>query len=139
MAFVVFIPRTLQVGYEWPQIIHSFYLCFSKPIFIIGMVSVLLPSLLGIKDSFFRTILCASVFNIIAKISFCTYLLHLAFLYQFINSRTEDIYYSINDVFVLYLGSLAVSCLLGFIMTIIVEVPCSYYQKELMKFFKKWG
>jgi hypothetical protein len=66
-------------------------------------------------------------------------LLHLTFLSQFINSRTEDIYYNINDLFVLYLGSLVVSCFLGFIMTVLVELPCSYYQKQLMKHIQKRG
>jgi len=74
-----------------------------------------------------------------AKISFCTYLIHLMVIYQFCTSRTDDVYYSINDGFILYVGCLALSCTLGFLMTIFVEVPCSYYQKQLMKKVSSWG
>ena len=103
MAFVVFVPRTLQKGNEWPQIWHSFYFCFSKPVFISGL------------------------------------LVHLIIIYQYYSSRTYDIYYSIVDDFVMYAGCLVLSCLVGFIMTVLLELPCAYYQKELMNKIKSWN
>lgn len=138
MAFLVFIPRTLQEGGEWPQIWHSLYFCLSKPLFILGMVFVILPPLLGIK-SFFRTILDTRLFNFIAKISFCTYLVHLMVIYQFYTSRAYDFYYSIIDGFTIYVGCLVLSCLVGFILTVLLELPCAYYQKELMKALTNWN
>ncbi len=52
---------------------------------------------------------------------------------QYYNSRTYDYYYSLIDAFPLYLGCLAVSCGLGFVMTVFVEIPFSVWQKEIMK------
>jgi hypothetical protein len=52
---------------------------------------------------------------------------------QYISSRTFDNYYSLLATFPLYLGCLVASCFFGFLLTIFVEVPCSVWQKELMK------
>lgn len=98
------------------------------------MLMVIFPTILGCQGSFFKTLLDNTLFNFLAKISFCTYLIHLIVITQYTNSRTYDYYYSIPNGFPLYLGCLVVSCFLGFLMTIFIEVPCSVWQKELMKF-----
>lgn len=95
---------------------------------------VIFPTILGYKHSFFRLILDNKLFNFIAKISFCTYLVHLMVIIQYTNSRTYDYYYSIINSFPLYLGCLVVSCFFGFIMTIFIEIPCSVWQKDFIKF-----
>lgn len=74
-----------------------------------------------------------------AKISFCTYLVHLIILIQYIFSRTEDSYYSIIDAFPAYLGCLVLSCFFGFLVTVFVEVPCSQWLKEAVSKLKKKG
>ena len=94
---------------------------------------VIFPTILGCKGSFFKTLLDNTLFNFLAKISFCTYLIHLIVITQYTNSRTYDYYYSIPNAFPLYIGCLVVSCFLGFLMTIFIEVPCSVWQKEFMK------
>jgi peptidoglycan/LPS O-acetylase OafA/YrhL len=100
MLFVVFIPRGLQQGNKWPQAWHSIYLVFSRFVFAIGIILVILPTLLGIKNSFFRTILDTRLFNFLAKISFCVYLVHYIVLSQIISYKTYDIYYFIEDILV---------------------------------------
>ena len=136
MAFVVFIPRVLQIGYEWDQIWHSLYFCFAKVVFIIGLTLVLLSTLLGVKGSFFMTILDTKLFSFIAKISFCTYLVHLIFITQYLAVFYTDLYYNIQDRYVILLGFICASCFFGFLLTIVVEVPFSYLQKEVMNKFK---
>ena len=49
LIFIVVVPRTLQEGHAWPQIIHSFYLTFGKLFFVIGVSMLLTPSILGMK------------------------------------------------------------------------------------------
>ena len=70
------------------QGMHSLYWALSKPIFIGGMFLTILPSILGQTSSFFHLILNAKIFTFIARISFCTYLVHLFVIYQFIYSRS---------------------------------------------------
>jgi len=139
MAFIVFIPRDLQTGSTWPQLAHSLYFCFAKIFFIIGLILTTSPSIFGIKSSFFLTLLDTSLFSFLAKISFCTYLVHLIVIYQFYTSRSFDIYYSISNGFIVYLGCLVLSCSVGFILTVLIELPCSYYQRKMMKKLTQLG
>jgi peptidoglycan/LPS O-acetylase OafA/YrhL len=94
---------------------------------------VTFPTVLGVKGSFFQILLDNKILNFMAKISFCTYLVHLMVILQYVYSRTFDNYYSLLATFTPYLGCLVVSCFFGFLMTILVEVPFSVWQKELMK------
>ena len=126
---LIIIPRSLQVGHHWDQIWHSLYLCFSRIFICFGIFMIIFPTLLGIKSSFFRTILDSSLFNILAKISFCTYLMHYMIITQIFASQTYDIYYNLPDVFIQFEGILVLSCFIGFLMTIAVEIPFSTLQK----------
>ena len=120
MALVVFIPRLLQIGFNWPQIVHSFYYGFSKPIFIIALLLAIIPTLLGYHKSFLNTILTAKIFSFISKISFCTYLVHFIVITQFISSRVYNQYYNVLDTLVVYFGLLIISLLFGLIATLII-------------------
>ena len=136
MSLVAFIPRSLQTGTAWPQINHSLYWGLSKPVFLLGMGMTILPTMLGHSHSFFNLILTPKLFHFIARISFCTYLVHLMVLYYFILSRNYDIYYNTIDNFIVYLGLLTVSLFYGFISTVLVELPFAKIQKEVMSIIK---
>jgi peptidoglycan/LPS O-acetylase OafA/YrhL len=94
MAFIVFIPHTLQVDIIWPQIAYSLYAALTRFLFVFGLTLTILPSLLGCKRSLVIFLMDTNLFNFIAKISFCTYLVHLTVLLIFYKSRTYDRYYS---------------------------------------------
>lgn len=137
MVFVAFIPRPLQTGSTWPQILHSLYWGLSKPIFILGIILVILPSTLGLTYSFFNTILTPKIFHFIARISFCTYLVHLMFISQFMLTRSYDTYFKTIDIFIINMGILILSLIFGFLLMIVVELPFANLQKELMNYLTK--
>ena len=137
MAFVVFVTRPLQTGSQWPQVWHTLYFCYSRIIFILGLIMVISSTLLGIKTSFFKTILDTSLFSFIAKISFCVYLVHYIVLSQIISYVKGDIYYFIPDRFMIHLAICVLSCFFGTLLTVFVELPFSFIQKELMSRLKK--
>ncbi len=56
-------------------------------------------------------------------------------IYRFIYTRNYDIYYDPLDAFVLYLGLLVLSLVVGFVMTLTIEVPFS----NLLKMFMEKG
>jgi peptidoglycan/LPS O-acetylase OafA/YrhL len=114
----------------------SFYWGLSKPGFILGLMLTLLPTILGHRHSFFNLVLTSKAFHFIARISFCTYLVHLMVLYQYTLTRNYNIYFNITEAFVAYLGMLVVSLFLGFWLTVLVELPCAKLQRELMQFVK---
>ena len=100
------------------------------------MALTLLPSILGAK-SVFGLMLNAKALTFIARISFCTYLVHLIILYGFVLERTYDVYYDIIDNFVLYNGILVLSLACGFIMTLFIELPFANLLKLMLKKVQK--
>ena len=132
MLFISFIPRSLQTGSSWPQSMHSLYWAFSKPIFVLGTILTTLPTILGIPGSFFNLILTCRALSFIARVSFCTYLVHLMVIMQFILTRSYDIYFYTSDLFVINLGMLVLSLIFGTVLTVIVELPFANLQKHLV-------
>ncbi len=100
------------------------------------MFCTLLPSLVGCKTSIVRLCMDTKLFNFIAKISFCTYLLHYAIIGVWVNSRTYSKYYTNLTVFFEYCGILVVSLLCGLVMTFLIEIPFSKLQKTLISYIK---
>jgi len=131
MLFVVLIPRTLQVNMPWPQWLHSLYLSCGKVFFVLGMYISILPSLLDIKNFTFF-IMDTGFFNFISKISFWTYLIHYMVVLQITYRQKVDFYYSVGDIVPLYIPTAAISVFLGFVGTIIVEVPFAKMEKMLL-------
>lgn len=137
MLFLVLIPRTLQQGIKWTQFIHSLYLTFSKFIFVIALYIALLPSLLTSQKSVISLMLDTKCFNFIAKISFCTYLLHLNVVLGWMNSRTYSRYFTIVPTWTEYCAILIISLALGLIMTVLIEIPFMKMQKLLVNHLSK--
>ena len=71
-------------------------------------------------------------FNFIAKISFCTYLIHLIILILWFTTRGIDSYYAFIPNYFLFVSHSAWSLLFGFVMTVLVEFPCSKIQRNWM-------
>lgn len=135
MLFITLIPRTLQVGIQWPQVLHSLYLAWAKMLFVFGLTLTLLPSILGVK-SIVKFMMDTSFFNIIAKISFCIYLVHLTFIQRTIANKKIDFYYTQSNIFVLFSYWMLISIIFGFLLTITVEVPFSKLEKHLIEKLK---
>ena len=91
-----------------------------------------LPSILGIRHSIINTILTARVFFFIARISFCTYLVHLFVVYQYLYTRSYDVYYDIKETFSVFIGLVPIILFLGVVMTLVIEVPFGNMLKMAM-------
>lgn len=81
------------------------------------MMLVVLPSMLGVGASLFKLILNTKALSFLARISFCTYLVHLFVVYYFLSSRVYDLYFNLIDTFTVYCGLLMISLFFGFILT----------------------
>jgi len=93
LAFVVFFPRLLQVGYQWPQAFHSMCLNFGRSLFPFAILMTVLPSLLGVKNTFIRTLLDKPIFNFMARISYGVYLVHGLVILYVANIKRYDTYF----------------------------------------------
>ncbi len=92
----------------------------------------MLPGLVGI-NSFVTLLSDTKLFNFIAKISFCTYLIHLIVINWFVGTRTYDRLFQQIDVLCLTFGILVISLFFGFVLTVTIEIPFSKMQKKLFE------
>ena len=129
--FIMIIQRTNQNEHRWPQFVHSLYLTYTKTLFVMGLSIAILPSILGVK-SFINFIMDTKIFNFIAKVSFCTYLVHVMVIYQWIGKISVDTYYSFLTEYDLCVAHSVLSILSGFVLCLFVEIPFSKLQKMLM-------
>jgi peptidoglycan/LPS O-acetylase OafA/YrhL len=94
MCFIVFIPRTIQIGMEWSLTLHSLYLTFSYFIFVFGLSLTILPTILGCKALLVNLLMDTEIFNFITKISFATYLIHQLLIKIWYAGQSYNTYYS---------------------------------------------
>lgn len=126
LAFVVFFPRLLQVGYKWTQAFHSMCLNFGRSLFPFAILMVTLPCLLGVKGSLIRTLLDKPIFNFIARISYGIYLVHGLVILYIANMKRYDTYFWISDLYVNSLAVIVLSCVFGLLLTLFAEMPINY-------------
>lgn len=128
---MVLIPRTEQVGDSWPQLAHTLYLTYGKTVFVFSVFLIILPSLLG-TQSIIRFIMDTKMFNFVAKVSYCTYLLHLCFIYWWDSQVSTNLYYELIGVYSLFASHSVISVLGGFVLAVLVEIPCAKFQKIII-------
>ena len=122
----------LQVGYDWPQAFHSLCLNFGRSLFPFAIFLVVMPSMLGVKPSFIRTLLDTSFFNYLSRISYSVYLVHGLVILQVNNVKKYDTYFSILDLYITSLAVILLSCFFGTILTFLLDIPT---QKIVTKTF----
>jgi peptidoglycan/LPS O-acetylase OafA/YrhL len=94
-----------------------------KFIFVLGLSFIILPSLLlpvTNKTLLIRFIMDTKLFNAIAKISFCTYLIHLTIIYWYLGGLKYDVYFTYLSFYVLFIVFTVYSFVFGTILVYLV-------------------
>ena len=131
-SFVIFIPRTSQLGHRWSTLENALYLTYSKFLFTFGISLIILPTLLGINCRL-RLFLDNKFTNCISKLSFMMYLIHLLVVMQHAYSLKTESYYSATNLFVLFVSHAVIATACSCILVLIVEVPMYKVQKDIVK------
>jgi len=93
---------------------------FGRILYPFAITLVLTPTILGIKSSFFRTLLDTKFFNVLSRISYGVFLVHGMVIFHINWNKKEDVYLSINNTYITTLAAIVLSCILGFLLTITV-------------------
>ena len=128
LAFLVFFPRTTQNGDKWTQGFAVTWNTFSRPAFALGVFFLTAPVLAGSLEGF-RDFMGNYYFTVIAKLSYCGYLIHLVFL-QMIFSLPEQ-YYGFSQGYQACLTfAVALVSLVGaLVIHLLVEKPIANLEK----------
>lgn len=124
MLATVPVPHDMQLGHAWPYWAHAVYLSCEKVTFTFGTYLLVLPSILEVPNLAFF-LLDTRFFNFTGKISFWVYLIHFTIVERVCFGEKVDFYYTPGTVVPLFFAIAVISMFLGFLGTILVEVPFS--------------
>ena len=66
---------------------------FGRSLFPFAILMTILPTLLGVKNTFIRTLLNKDTFNFLARISYGVYLVHGLVILYLANTKRYDTYF----------------------------------------------
>lgn len=66
---------------NWTPAQHHSYTAFAKCAFVVGLALLFLPTMLGNKGDLVGKILGAKIWTPLARVSFCTYLIHFIVIF----------------------------------------------------------
>jgi len=122
LIFIIYFPRTIQVGIQWPEVAEILWSTFSKPLWAIGIFLITAPCLVG-NQSLLNRFLSHYYFVALSKISYSSYLVHFALIQMLIYGSHQ--YYSLSKDFqlriVLFIS--LTSFIGGFIIYLMIEKP----------------
>lgn len=105
---------------------------FGRSLYPFAICLVILPTMLGVKGSFFRTVLDTPFFNFMSRISYCTYLFHGLVILYISGTKRYDTYFSITDLYINSLAVIVLSYFFGLVTTLLVEMPFHYIIQRII-------
>lgn len=113
---------------DWSNETMSFYISLSKPAWTLGLC--ILSLLLFLKELPIITIILENhLMSILARLTFCAYLIHPSILYWFYFSQTYPIHFNGIWYALTFLSISLASFLLSIIIYIVVERPIANLEK----------
>jgi len=116
---------------DFSQTFNSFYMTFSRPVFILGFTMMLFPILLG-RGKFLRAILGHDFFTPLARLSFGAYLIHATFMMFEAFNRPRATWANYSNNFTIFFSWMFVTFVASFLFTIIIETPCANLEKTFL-------
>ena len=111
-----------DLGGVWPQWAHSFYWVSVKIVFPFAVMMVACPSMLGCK-SLVSVLLRSRILQILARVSFSTFLIHTLIVDGYFNRVGYDLYYNMVIPINTFFGIAIQSIFCGFVLMMTIELP----------------
>jgi len=122
LAFVMFYPRTLQNGEKWSPLFSMTWNTFGKIFWVLGLFLLTAPCLVGNLKPV-RWVLGSYLFNLVTKVSYGGYLLHMVFLKMTVYSSNEFFILSQAEETMLALFIFVLACGGSVVLQVLVEKP----------------
>lgn len=104
---------------------------FSRPLFVLGMMLVLLPTFEG-RLPWLKSFMSCGLFQVVGKLTYSTYLIHIAIIaaVQVSSNNTEEI--SRSRTVYIYFGIYCFSYIAALLISLLSEVPILNIEKTLL-------
>ncbi|XP_050072930.1 nose resistant to fluoxetine protein 6-like [Anopheles maculipalpis] len=121
--------------FEKPTIWIAIYAALSKNLWG-ALFGVLFVGVAFGVGGFLRVVLNNSIFRPLGKVTYCVFLCHLFVIRVTLGNVRQPIYVSDMRILVVTSSTLVLAYIMGTLMCLLIEIPCSNIQKHLF-FFKK--
>ena len=122
LSLVFFYPRTLQTGDPWSPVFAMTWNTFGRILWVLGLFLLTAPCLVGNLKPV-RWVLGSYIFNLVTKVSYGGYLLHLVFLDMTVYGSTELFTLSQGEETILTLFVFAMACGGSIVLQVLIEKP----------------
>jgi len=116
---------------SWGQGIATLYEVSFRPIFIIGLLLVIFPAILG-EFNFLATFLGHPIFGVLAKLTYGVYMLNLAIIHVVLGFTLSGHYATDTWVLMNFFTILFISYLGSFFITVIFEIPVNNILQQFL-------
>ena len=124
ILFVIWIVTPLTTNPDaWSNNISYIWSAISRLLFVIGVALFSLPSLFG-KNRFFTAIFNNDFFLVMARISYCGYLVHLIIIEGMVNNQKGEFIPTNLDMFYDWSGTMMITTFLSIVLIVLIESPC---------------
>ena len=117
---------------QWGQGLATLYELSFRPCFIIGIMCLIYPTLIG-KGNFLLSIIGHPILNPFGKLTYGVYMLHLVLLYSFKAYSLDAHYVSYLSIWLEFIKYFFITYLASFVAIIIYESPVVQMLKVYLK------
>eukprot|EP01017_Pseudomicrothorax_dubius_P026568 TRINITY_DN2977_c0_g1_i3.p1 TRINITY_DN2977_c0_g1~~TRINITY_DN2977_c0_g1_i3.p1 ORF type:complete len:428 (+),score=33.04 TRINITY_DN2977_c0_g1_i3:78-1361(+) len=123
MGWIIYgVEPAVKNPHAFSNLFNALYTSLSRPLFTIGLLLTLLPSLLG-GGRTLKNILGNSFMSAIAKLTFAFYLLHWIFLNWKTYTARSSFFFTHRDVFIDTISTCCLALPLAIFVHLFVEIP----------------
>ena len=126
-----FFKKRERVNGEWPVDTRVFWNMFSRALFIIGLMLVLMPTFTG-KLRGISALLGSHFWTPLARLTFSTYLIHYLIIFWYLNSSRSAVYIYSGTLWFNCFATTTISYALAIPFSMIFEVPFMNIEKFLL-------
>eukprot|EP01017_Pseudomicrothorax_dubius_P004186 TRINITY_DN10786_c0_g1_i1.p1 TRINITY_DN10786_c0_g1~~TRINITY_DN10786_c0_g1_i1.p1 ORF type:complete len:670 (+),score=138.77 TRINITY_DN10786_c0_g1_i1:102-2012(+) len=138
VSLVAMIAPAITDPYYLPTGLRAFYLSFSRPLFVIAVLMIILPVLCG-GAKLIRFIFGNYMMELYAKLAFSMYLIHQILLHLISGSVDKPFDLTHPYCFITALKGFVVTSLAGLPLHLLVEVPLIHLERFILPVHKKGG
>ena len=117
---------------DWGVNLDTTYMIVSRPIVTIALCMVLYPVLIG-RGKALLAVSGHPFFNVLGKLTYGTYMLHIIFMQGNVTSHLQSHYYDLLDVFTHGIAVTCLSYVASFVVTIFIESPVVQLLKTFLE------
>ena len=130
-TFLIFYFQTAYPSGSWNLTTSMIWNALSRPLFVLGMMMVLLPTYEG-RLTWLKSFMSCGLFKVIGKFTYSAYLIHIAVISLYVSSSNNSEVQSRDGGYFSFFGVYTLSYAAAIIITLLVEFPTLNIEKTIL-------